>query len=76
LILLGFCVVGVLAEVADGPFGGGVLGAFGVDVPPSSSGGMSSCAGDDFLQVGVGNEHLSEAIGASVMVCSATVVMA
>lgn len=69
-------MVGVSAEVADGPFLGGVLGALAVDVPPSSSGGMSFCASDDFLQVGVGNEHRSEAIGASMMVCSATVVMA
>lgn len=44
-------------------------------MPPSSSGGRSFGGDNVFSPVGIENIHRLEAGGASLMVCSATVVM-
>ena len=62
-------------DAVDGPFCGGLFGAWGAVVPPSSSGGRSSWGEDVLVSGAMGNVHRFEADVASLMVCSATAVM-
>lgn len=62
-------------DAVDGPFCGGVFGAWGAVVPPSSSGGGSSWGGVVLSMVGIGNVHRLEVLVPSMMVCSATAVI-
>ena len=50
-------------------------GDLGAVEPPSSSGGSSMVGGDVFSPVGMENIHRLEAAVASLMFCSATVLM-